>query len=215
MFSLIYFTIRSFIINSPPPSVKVVKVVLDPSLPVGVVSKPTAMDGHWTPRRAMTRHQPKWPTTPSPQYIRKRSSPPFSTFTKGQRKGEACVNKIYARTHAHASTHARRKHARGQARIHTCTHARAHAHAHTRTRAYTHARMHALMHARARARAQTRTHTRTRTRTRRRTHLRTHARKRAHARTQTYIPTHTQRLCSSTGPNVAWPCFPSQVPRMS
>ena len=58
----------------PPPNVEVVKLVLSPSLPVGVVSKPTAMDGHWTPRRAMTRHQPKWPTTPSPQYIRKRSS---------------------------------------------------------------------------------------------------------------------------------------------
>ena len=43
----------------------------------------------------MTRPQPKWPTTPSPQYIRKRSSAPFSTFTKGQRKGEACVNKIF------------------------------------------------------------------------------------------------------------------------
>ena len=49
----------------------------------------------------MTRHQPKWPTTPSPQYIRKRSS---ARYTKGQRKGEACVDKLFKTSSVYEAT---------------------------------------------------------------------------------------------------------------
>ena len=55
--------------------------------------------------QAITRPLPEWPTIPSPQYSRKRSS---ARYTKGQRQGEACVGKIFKSGSVYEATFLRR-----------------------------------------------------------------------------------------------------------